>query len=73
MPNHFTLFLSCLVYFLFCLFTCLKNLKPEKISVVFILVLPSFIFCLVAMFPPKFGMKRVKLGSGDVIGRDNIE
>ena len=33
----------------------------------------SFIFCLVAMFPPKFGMKKVKVGNGDVIGRDNIE
>ena len=25
------------------------------------------------MFPPKFGMKDVKLGSGDVVGKDNIE
>ena len=25
------------------------------------------------MFPPKFGMKDVKLGCGDVIGKDNIE
>ena len=33
----------------------------------------SFIFCLVAMFPPKFGMKKVKVGSGDVIGKYNIE
>ena len=25
------------------------------------------------MFPPGFGMKKVKVGSGDVIARDNIE
>ena len=25
------------------------------------------------MFPPKFGMKYVKVGSGDVFGKDNIE
>ena len=37
--NHFTLFFSCLVYFLFCLFTYLIILKPPKISVVFIFVL----------------------------------
>ena len=25
------------------------------------------------MSPPDFGMKKIKVGSGDVIGRDNIE
>ena len=25
------------------------------------------------MFPPEFGMKKVKVESGDIIGRDNIE
>ena len=42
MPNHFILFLSCLVYFFFCLFTCLKISKPKKFSVVFIPVFTSF-------------------------------
>ena len=61
--NHFTLFLYCLLYFLFSLFFLLQNFKTQKkISLIFILVL--FIFYLVAMIPPKFGMKDVKVGSG---------
>ena len=69
--NLFSLFLSCLVYLLLCLFTCLK--KTKIISVVFILVLLSFIFCLVVMFPPKFGKKDISVGSVLIIGRSNIE
>ena len=69
--NPFTLFLSCLLYFSFSLFSCFKILKPKKISVIFIPVL--FISYLAIMFSPKFGMKDVKVASVDVVGKDNIE
>ena len=45
--NHFTLFLSCLIYFSFSLFLLLQNFKtPNKISVVFIPVLLFYFIIL---------------------------